>query len=99
MTVKGTLSSGSIGFLGALSFHLPDCDITTVQGLRCTTALRTVIDLATEVGSAQLEGMVRDCLDRHLFTAEEALNRVQSPDMATRQGAESLRLVIAQLVD
>ena len=47
---------------------VPETDITTVDGIRCTTALRTVIDLAPEVCAAQLDVMVRNCLERGLFT-------------------------------
>ena len=70
---------------------VPESDVTTVHGIRCTTALRTVIDLAPEVGPADLEDMVRDCLERRLFTVEEASRRVAEPDMIGRRGAELLR--------
>jgi hypothetical protein len=43
---------------------VPDSDVTTVDGIRCTTALRTVIDLAAEVDTPALERMVQDCLER-----------------------------------
>ncbi len=67
---------------------IPESDITTIDGLRCTTALRTVIDLAPELKTAELKRIVRDCLDRKLFTFEEAMARVSEPDMLTRPGAE-----------
>ncbi|MGD9704409.1 MAG: hypothetical protein AB7Q42_08335 [Acidimicrobiia bacterium] len=71
--------------------ELPDSDVTTVDGIRCTTALRTVIDVAPEVPAAHLEVLVRDCLERGLFTVEEAWRRLAEPDMAGRRGAELLR--------
>jgi hypothetical protein len=73
---------------------VPETDITTVSGIRCTTALRTVIDLAPDVGAAHLAGMVRDCLERGLFTPGEAWRRVAEPDMVGRRGAELLRRVL-----
>lgn len=70
---------------------VPETDITTVRGIRCTTALRTVIDLAPEVVPSHLEEMVQDCLERGLFTVEEASRRLAEPDMIGRRGAELLR--------
>jgi hypothetical protein len=66
---------------------VPECDLTVVDGIPCTTALRTVIDLAPELDSPQLDRMVRDCLDRGLFTVEEATARLAEPDMSNRRGA------------
>jgi hypothetical protein len=65
-------------------------DITTLDGIRLTTPLRTVIDMAPDVGMAHLEIMVRDCLERRLFTVEEAFARMRQPDMADDAGAEML---------
>lgn len=70
---------------------VPETDITTVRGIPCTTALRTVIDLAPEVEASHLDDMVRDCLERGLFTIEEASRRLAEPDMLGRTGAELLR--------
>ena len=70
---------------------LPEKDITTVRGIRCTTALRTVIDLAPDYDHAQLEQAVQSCLERGLFTLEEARSRLHEPDMANRPGARLLR--------
>ena len=76
---------------------IPETDITLVKGLRCTTPLRTVIDLATGVDAVELEQMVRQCIDQGLFTAEEALQRVTMPDMLARQGAELVRQIVSSL--
>ena len=70
---------------------LPDADITTVQGIRCTTPLRTVIDIAPDVDAADLDRIVQDCLGRRLFTVDEARARLAQPDMRKRPGAELLR--------
>lgn len=74
---------------------IPESDITVIDGLRCTTALRTVIDHAPELPREELMRILRDCLDRRLFTREEALARVGEPDMLTRPGATLLRQVVS----
>jgi hypothetical protein len=70
---------------------LPEKDVTTVRGVPCTTALRTVIDLAPELERGHLDEIVRDCLDRRLFTIDEAKARLDEADMITRPGALLLR--------
>jgi hypothetical protein len=72
----------------------PDKDLTVVRGIPCTTALRTVIDIAPDVPPDDLEVMVQDCLDRRLFTLEEATERLAEDDMLTRPGAELLRRIL-----
>ena len=67
---------------------VPLSDITTIEGIRCTTPLRTVIDLAPEMEPHQFATMVHDCLDRRLFTVDDAFTRLRQPDMATHRGAE-----------
>jgi hypothetical protein len=67
---------------------IPDSDITSVGGIPCTTPLRTVIDIAPETDGAELERVVRYCLERRLFSREEALARIAQPDMIRRPGAQ-----------
>ena len=62
---------------------VPETDVTTVHGIRCTTALRTVIDLAPEVEASHLDEMVQDCLERGLFTVEKELLRRALPPSGT----------------
>lgn len=69
---------------------MPESDQTIVDGIPCTTALRTVIDLAAGVDPIHLERMVRDALKRRLFTVDEAAARVSQPDIAGRPGARLL---------
>jgi hypothetical protein len=73
---------------------VPETDITTVDGIRCTTPLRTTIDLAATLDATALERAVRDCLERKLFTLEEAHARLAQPDMRTRPGAVALRRLL-----
>jgi len=76
--------------------NVPESDITVVDGIRVTTPLRTVIDIAEQVDAADFERIVRDCLDRRLFTVEAALHRIRQPDMAGRRGARTLLAVLEQ---
>ncbi len=73
---------------------IPESDITVVDGIPCTTALRTVIDIAPDLDPIQLHRTVKDCLDRGLFTVEEASARVARADMHARPGAELLRRLL-----
>lgn len=73
---------------------IPESDITTVGGIPCTTALRTVIDIAPDLDRADLERVINDCFEQQLFTLEEANERLSKPDMASRRGAKLLREVL-----
>lgn len=73
---------------------IPQKDIATIDGMRCTTPLRTVIDLAPEVSPSQLDRMVRDCLDRGLFTVDEAWARIAESDMVEHRGAHLVGLAL-----
>lgn len=73
---------------------LPEKDITTVRGIRCTTPLRTVIDIAPDLDHADFERAVQSCLDRRLFSVDEARARLLEPDMANRPGARLLRQLL-----
>lgn len=86
----------SVGGIEVIVHHedIPECDITTVDGIRCTTPVRTLVDLAPELDPAELEQAVRDALDRRLFTVEEAEERLGRPDMVDRRGAQLLRRVL-----
>lgn len=73
---------------------LPEKDLTTVDGIPCTTALRTVIDIAPDVDAAHLVRIVEDCLSRGLFTLADSWARLAEPDMMARPGAELLRAIL-----
>ena len=75
---------------------VPAKDLTTVDGIPCTTALRTIIDIAPDVDEDHLEEIVQDCLDRRLFTMEEAMARVAEDDIRARPGAVLLRRLLAR---
>lgn len=71
--------------------HLPERDLTVVRGIPCTTALRTVIDMAPELLPPELERMITECLRRQLFSVDEALRRTAEPDMTDDVGAQLVR--------
>ena len=73
---------------------LPDTDITAVEGIPCTTPLRTVIDLAPDLERDHVERILRDCLDRRLFTVDEAAARLDANDMIGRPGAALVRAAL-----
>lgn len=73
---------------------VPEGDVTVVRGIPCTTALRTVIDLAPSMEAEHLGRVVDDALRRELFTVEEARARLAEPDMAERPGAMLLAQVL-----
>lgn len=75
---------------------IPDTDWTALYGINVTTPLRTVIDIAPDIEQAQLERIVDDCLNRRLFTVEEARARVAELDMLTRPGAQFPRRILPE---
>ncbi|MBK5223083.1 MAG: hypothetical protein JJE52_09440 [Acidimicrobiia bacterium] len=50
--------------------------------------------LADQEVVVHLDEMLSDCLERCLFTVEEAWLRIAQPDMASHAGAERLRQVL-----
>ncbi len=75
---------------------IPEKDLTTVRGIPCTTALRTVIDIAPATEPDDLRRMVDDCLRRRLFTVDEALARCNELDMLRRPGAHLVRRLLTR---
>lgn len=73
---------------------VPESDFTVVDGIRVTTPVRTIIDLAPEITTEELVEMVQDWLGRGLFTVEEARARIAQPDMAGRRGAQLFLAVL-----
>ena len=105
LTPLGVDANGNLmerGTLGGVEViihraDLPESDLTTVDGIPCTTALRTVIDIAPEEDPDHLRVIVVDLLGRGLFTEEEAWERLGQPDMAAHVGAEPVRRVLRSL--
>ena len=74
---------------------IPEKDKTVLRGIPCTTALRTVIDVAGEMPPRRVKAMVLDALERRLFTREEAYARLAEADMRHRRGA----IVVGKVLD
>ena len=70
--------------------HIPEKGTTVLDGIPCTTALRTVINIAADTGEEELVRIVRECLDRGLFDVSEARARIGEDDMRDRRGAKIL---------
>jgi len=70
---------------------IPDSDFTIIDGIRCTNALRTMIDVACEMPPEDLIRLVSNCLRRGLFTVDDANHRLAEPDMADYRGAHLVR--------
>lgn len=67
--------------------EIPESDITTIHGLRVTTAVRTIIDIAVDLERDELTTVMDDALGRGLFTVAEMRSRLSKPDMTGRRGA------------
>ena len=70
---------------------IPESDITTVRGIRCTTPLRTLIDVAPDMELDELADLAAEWVGRGLFTLAEARARLADADMRGRPGAARLR--------
>jgi hypothetical protein len=75
---------------------IPESDITTLNGLRITTALRTVIDIAAQLDASEFEEVVANALTRGLFTPSEAIARCSEPDLRARAGAIRLTQYLSE---
>lgn len=78
---------------------VPDSDKTTVDGLPCTTPVRSAIDMAGDLDQMDVYRLARDCLDQGMFTAEEVFARVAQSDMLLRPGATRLARAVRDIVD
>ena len=94
MTISSTETTSSHFSIEVLIHHVddvPDTDLTTVDGVPCTTAVRTIIDIAPEIEAAELDRALDDCLVRGLFTVEEVEARLAAQDMVSLPGARRVR--------
>ena len=93
------LEAGSLAGIPVLVRRedVPDSDITAVNGIPCTTALRTLIDIAATVEPAHLRSMLTDALARGLFSEADAWTRLGRADMAVHAGAALVRRALGSL--
>ncbi|MEQ1700942.1 MAG: hypothetical protein ABMA25_12585 [Ilumatobacteraceae bacterium] len=73
---------------------IPESDVTTVNGIRCTTAVRTIIDVAVDMEPDDLRATVADAVERGLFSDFELRERLTKPDMDAHAGARAVRLAL-----
>lgn len=88
--------------MGAIELHVrrvtyPPQDLTVVDGIRTTTALRTVIDIASGVTPADLLAMLADALGKGIFDVVEARRRIAEADLVNHPGARALGAVLDRL--
>jgi hypothetical protein len=83
------------GVIGHRSGVLEDGDITTRDGMRCTSPLRTVIDLSGPMTADQLGKVVDEFLRRKAFDLELLRARVDRSRPAPGRSVATLRKVLA----
>ena len=76
---------------------VPESDITIVDGIRVTTPVRTLIDIAPTTEPERFLDIVADAIERGLFSPEQAWLRLAQPDMEHRIGAHLLRMTLRSL--
>jgi hypothetical protein len=84
------------GVVSHRSGLLEDGDIVTRDGMRCTSPLRTVIDLSGPMTVKELGTVVDDFLRRRLLRLEELRARVDRTRSAPGRSVATLRQVLAQ---
>ncbi len=87
------------GVLVHRSRTLDPIDITVVGGLRVTTPIRTVIDLAPMVGDYLLGRILDEGAISRLWTAEQVLAHVEQLARPGRTGVNRLRSLLALRLD
>lgn len=75
---------------------VPESDVTVVDGIRCTTLIRTLIDLAPECEPDEIAAMIDDALGRGTLRLDEAWARVTAADMIDRPGARIIRALLPE---
>jgi len=75
-----------------------DADFVTRNGMRCTSALRTVLDISGSLTAKALGDVVDDLLRRKLLRLEELRDRVSSLRPAPGRSVSRLRSVLADRI-
>jgi hypothetical protein len=84
------------GVVGHRSGLLEDGDLITRDGMRCTSALRTVIDLSGPMSATELGKVVDDLLRRKLLGLEELRQRIERARPAPGRSVATLRQVLVK---
>lgn len=88
---------GGIEVVVHFDSDIPESDLTIVDGIPCTTAVRTLVDIAPELCAADLDHAIQDALARRLFSLEELSARCTAPDLAGALGARLIRRSLVRL--
>jgi hypothetical protein len=83
------------GVVGIRSGTIEPGDLTAVDGIRCTSALRTVIDLSGSVSDEVLGDVVDDLLRRRMLSLEALRSRANRVRPAPGRSAARLRRILA----
>ncbi len=84
------------GVVGHRSGVLEEGDLITRDGMRCTSPLRTVIDLSGPMSATELGKVVDEFLRRKLLGLEELRERVDRTRPAPGRSVATLRQVLAK---
>ena len=84
------------GVVGHRSGVIEEGDVIIRHGMRCTSPLRTVIDLSGPMSAAELGKVVDDLLRRKLLVLEELRERVERTRPAPGRSVATLRQLLAK---
>lgn len=76
---------------------LPAADVRTRAGIPITSALRTIVDLASVVDDETLENALESARRKHLVTTSQLRRRLDRIGGRGRKGAAQLNALVAQL--
>lgn len=79
--------------------HLPASDCTTIDGIACTSAARTLLDLAGVVDEETLESAVCQAVIMGRTTLPKLMRYLESETCTGRRGAGALRRVLLRYDD
>lgn len=79
--------------------HLPAGDCTTIDGIACTSATRTLLDLAGVVDEETLEGAVCQAVIMGRTSLPKLMRYIEADTCTGRRGAGALRRVLLRYDD
>jgi very-short-patch-repair endonuclease len=79
------------------SFHLSDRDVTVIDGIPCTRAVRTFLDLGVVLSSDELESVLNEGIRRNLLSVAAIWRRLEAFGLR-RPGARVVQAVLNRYV-
>lgn len=95
LLVRDTTPDSRPGVVTHRTVRLDPCDVTTVQGVRCTTGARTLIDLAAVVDRIMLTALVDDAIGLGIVSRGHLHRRA----IALRPGRRGVGVLVALTAD